>query len=107
MNNTDDSASNEEQLTTMPMNYSALLAMTRPLVITRQTSRTLGAPIFEDKVISLEARDWWVEFALRTGEIIHSDLPIGRRQDEEDLAATPALPQRGSNLRIRIHLGMS
>jgi hypothetical protein len=107
MNNSDDSADNEEQLTNVPMNYSALLAMTRPLVIIRQTSRSLGAPIFEDKAISLKASDWWVEFALRKGEIICGDLPIERMQGEEGTAATPALPHRGSDLRIRIHLGMS
>jgi hypothetical protein len=107
MNNTDDSPNDEEQLTNVPMYYSALLEMTRPLVITRQTSRSLGAPIFEDKAISLKASDWWVEFALRKGEIICDDLPTGRGQSEEGSTTTPALPQRGSDLRIRIHLGMS
>jgi len=107
MNNTDDSASDEKQSTTVPMDYRTLLAMTRPLVITQPTSRSLVAPISEDKAISLEAKDWWLEFALRKGEIICGDLPIGRRQDEEEPATTPALPQRGSDLRIRIHIGMS
>ena len=107
MSNTDDSASDEEQLATVPMDYRTLLATTRPLVITQQTSRSLGVPIYEDKAISLEATDWWVEFALRKGEIICGDLPIGRMGGEEGLTTTTALPQRGSGLRIRIHLGMS
>jgi hypothetical protein len=107
MNNQGDSASDEEKLKTLPMDYRTLLAITRPMVITRPTSLSLGAPIFEDKAISLEARYWWVEFALRKGEIICSNLPIRSRQDEEGLTTTPALPQRGSDLRIRIHLGMS
>ena len=107
MNDTDDSASDEEQLKTETMDYRTLLAMTRPLIITWRTSLSSGGPIFEDKAISLEARDWWVEFALRKGEIICSDLPIGRRQGKEGPTTTPALPQRGSDLRIRIHLGMS
>jgi hypothetical protein len=107
MNNPDNSASDEEKLKTPPMDYRTLLAVTRPLVITRPTSFSWGAPIFEDKAISLEARYWWADFTLRKGEIICSDLPIRSRQDEEGLTTTPALPQRGSDLRIRIHLGMS
>ena len=107
MNNPGDSASDEEELETLPMDYRTLLAITRPLVITPPASLSLGAPIFEDKIVSLGARDQWVEFALRKGEIICSDLPIRNRQDEEGLTTTPALPQRGSDLRIRIHLGMS
>jgi len=107
MNNPDDSTSDEEELKTLPMDYRTLLAVTRPLVITRPTSLSWGAPIFEDKAISLEARYWWVEFTLRKGEIICTDLPIKNRQDEEGLTKTPALPQRGSDLRIKIHLGMS
>lgn len=107
MNNPDDSASDQEELKTVPMDYRVLMAITRPLVITKPTSLSWGAPIFEDKAISLKASDWWVEFALRKGEIIFTDLPIRSRQDKEGTATTPALPQRGSNLRIRIHLGMS
>jgi len=107
MNNTDDSASDEEQLAPVPMDYLTLLAITRPLFITQPTSRSFGAPIYEDKAISLQARDWWVEFALKKGEIICGDIPIGGRQGEDGLTTTSALPQRGSDLRIRIHLGMS
>jgi len=107
MNNTDDSASDEEQLATVSMDYGDLLAMTRPLMITKQTSRSLRVPIDEDEAISLEAGDWWVEFALRNGKILCGDLPSGRMRGEEGLATTTALPQRGSDLRIRIHLGMS
>ena len=107
MNKPDDSASDEEQSKTLPMDYRTLLAMTRPLVIIWPTSLSLGAPIFEDKAISLEAGHWWVEFALRKGEIIYGKLPIVGRQDEKESTTTPALPQRGLHLRIRIHLGMS
>ena len=107
MNDPGDSASDEEELKTLPMDYRTLLAITRPLVITRPTSLSLGAPIFEDKAISLEARYWWVEFALRKGEIICTDLTMERRQDEEGISAMPALHQRGLDLRMRIHLGMS
>ncbi len=107
MSNTDDSIDGEEQSTTVPMNYSALLAMTRPLAIIRKTSQSSGTPIFEDKAISLKAGDWWVEFALRKGEIICDDVPIGVMQGEEIPITISAFPQRDSNLRIRIHLGMS
>lgn len=107
MDNPGDSASDEERSKTLPMDYRTLMAITRPLVITRPTSLSLGAPISDDEVVSLGARDQWVEFALRKGEIICSDSPIRKRQDGAGLAATPALPQRSSDLRIRIHLGMS
>ena len=107
MNNPGDPASDEEELKTLPMDYRTLLAITRPLVIAPPASLSLGAPIFDDEVVSLGARDQWVEFALRKGEIICSDSPIRKRQDREGLATTPALRQRGSDLRIRIHLGMS
>lgn len=107
MNNTDDPARDKEQLAPVPMDYLTLLAVTRPLVITQPTSRSLRARIYEDRAISLQVKDWWVEFALKQGEIILGDVPIGGRQGEEGSATTPALPQRGSHLRIRIHLGMS
>ena len=107
MNNTDDSINDEEQSTTVPINYSALLAVTRPLVVTQPMSRSLPSPIHEDKSISLKASDWWVEFALKKGEIICGDMPRGGMQNEESSTTISASPQRGSNLRIRIHLGMS
>jgi hypothetical protein len=89
------------------MDYRTLLAITRPLVITQPNSLSWGAPIFGDKAISLEARYWWVDSTLRKGEIICTDLTMERRQDEEGISAMPALYQRGSYLRMRIHLGMS
>jgi hypothetical protein len=72
MNNTDDSASDEEQLASVPMNYSALLAMTRPLVITEDDLLSLRG----DEVFLLGfgippgPADRRAEFALRRGEII-------------------------------------
>ena len=107
MNNTDDPARDKEQLASVPMDYLTLLSMTRPLVIIQSTCGSLESPIHEDRAISLQVKDWWVEFALKQGEIIFGDVPIGGRQGEEGSATTPALPQRGSHLRIRIHLGMS
>ena len=107
MNNTDDPARDKEQLAPVPMDYLTLLSITRPLVIIQSTCGSLEFPIHEDRAISLQVKDWWVEFALKQGEIIFGDVPIGGRQGEEGSATTPALPQRGSHLRIRIHLGMS
>jgi hypothetical protein len=89
------------------MDYRTLLAITRPLVITQSTSLSWGVPIFEAKVVPLGARNWWVDFTLRKGEIICTGLTMERRQDEEGISAMPALYQRGSYLRMRIHLGMS
>jgi hypothetical protein len=89
MNNTDDSASDEEQLAIVPMDYRALLAMTRPLVITENTLLSLRG----DKIslsgfgISPEPADWRAESTLRRGEILRPGL--------------------SGRLKLRIYLGMS
>ena len=106
MNNPDD-FNNEEQSAPVPVDYLTILATTRPLVIADPTCRSLEVSVYEDKAISLQVRDWWVEFALKKGEIILGDVPTGRRQDEEGQTTASALPQKNSDLRIRIHLGMS
>jgi len=104
MNNTDDSASDEEQLATVPMDYSALLAMTRPLVITEDALLSFrGGEFFRlDLGISPEPADRRAEFALRIGEIL---CPGG----ECDVARESILDlgETGSNLKLRIYLGMS
>ena len=130
----DNSADDEEQLTTPekemnmpghnraesvsaePVDYGALLAMTRPLVISK------------DAALSLGIGDCRAEFALRKGEILGPDswwrsmgedggLAMTRewaRTDPTpeggyDVAEEPisAQSQRRLNLRIKIHLGMS
>ena len=121
----DNSADDEEQLATPekemnlpghnsaesvspePGDYGALLAMTRPLVISK------------DGALSLGAGDCRVEFALRKGEILCPNssgqrMKSGMRtgpatEGGYDVAekSISALPQRRLNLRIRIHLGMS
>jgi len=104
MNNTDDSASDEEQLAAVSMNYSALMAMTHPLIITEDTLLSLrGGAIFRSGFgILLETADRRAEFALRRGEIL---CPGGGC----DVAweSIFALGETGSNLKLRIHLGMS
>jgi hypothetical protein len=107
---------NAESVSPEPGDYSALLAMTRPLVISK------------DGALSLEAGDCRVEFALRKGEIICPDSPGCEVKGDGGLAITKegartnlppegkydvveesifALPQRRLHLKIRIHLGMS
>jgi len=104
MNNPEDSASDEERLETVPMDYSALLAMTRPLVITEDALLSLrGGEVFRSgSGISPEPADRRAEFAQRRGEIF---CPEG----ECDAARESifALGETGSNLKLRIHLGMS
>jgi hypothetical protein len=104
MSNTDDSASDEEQLATVPMDYSDLMAMTRPLVITEDALMSLrGEGVFRVGVgISPEPADRRAEFALRRGEIL---CPEG----ECDVARESifALGETVSNLKLRIYLGMS
>jgi hypothetical protein len=104
MNNTDDSTSDEEQLATVPMDYSDLMAMTRPLVITEDDLLSLrGDEVFLLGFgISPEPADRRAEFAPRGGEIL---CPEG----ECDVARESifALGEIGSNLQLRIYLGMS
>jgi len=87
--------------------YRALLAITRPLVIAKHTPLSSRLPIYRDQAISLETEDCRAESALRKGEILCPDLSEPRMAGDEGLAATTALPQTESNLRIRIYLGMS
>ena len=104
MNNTDDSISDEEQLATVPMDYSTLLAMTLPLVITEDGPLSLrGEKVFRSSFgISPGPADRRAEFALRRGEILY---PEG----ECDVAreSISVLGETGSNLKLRICLGMS
>ena len=104
MKNTDDSASDEEQLAAVPMDYSDLLAMTRPLVITEDALLSLrGGEVFRlGSGISPEPADRRAEFVLRRGEIL---CPEG----ESDVAQESifALGETGSNLKLRIYLGTS
>ena len=104
MNNRDDSTSDEEQLETVPMDYRALLAMTRPLVITEDDLLSLrGGEVFRLGFgISPEPADRRAEFALKRGEIL---CPEG----ECDVARESifALGETVSNLELRIYLGMS
>jgi len=104
MNNTDNSASDEEQLATVPMDYSALMAMTRPLVITEDALLSLrGGGVFRlDFGIPPEPVDRRAEFAQRRGEIL---CPEG----ECDVARESifALGETVSNLKLRIYLGTS
>jgi hypothetical protein len=104
MNNTDNSANDEEQLATVPMDYRALLAMTRPLVITEDAPLSLrGGEVFRSGFgIWPEPADFREEFTLRKGEILRSE-------GECDVAgeSISALVETGSNLKLRICLNMS
>jgi hypothetical protein len=104
MNNMDDSASDEEQLATEPMDYSDLLAMTRPLVITEDALRSLrGEEVFRlGSGSSPGPADRRAEFALRIGEI----LCPGTEYDAAR-GAISASGKKGPNLKLRIYLGMS
>jgi len=105
-----------ESVSPEPGDYGALLAMTRPLVISK------------DGALSLGTGDCRAEFALRKGEILCPDklghgvtgdggITITREgawigRDPEGGYDVPEeysfdLPRRRLNLRIRIHLGMS
>ena len=129
MNNTDDSPNNEEQSATVPTDYRALLAMTRPLVVGEHTLPSWrGGEICRSGCgISPEPGDRPAESTLRKGEILCPDNsesatakdegPATRNEEagtssapEVEDATTEArsdLPQTDSNLQIRIYLGMS
>ena len=105
-----------ESVSAEPGDYAALLAMTRPLVISR------------DGALSLGTGDCRAEFALRKGEILvlgRSGRTVTRdgwfamtrewvrtdsaRESGYNVAerSSSTLPTRRSNLKLRIHLGMS
>ena len=118
MNNTDNPTNDEEQLGTIPTDYRALLAMTRPLVIADHTLPSWrGGEICRLGFgISPGSGDGRAESTLRRGEIFRSDKSeVGTTEDEgratgyEDAAAESisALRRRDPNLQIRICLGMS
>jgi hypothetical protein len=104
MNNTDDSANDEEQLATEPMDYSDLMEMTRPLVITEDAIRSLrGEEVFRLGSGSAPGpADRRAEFALRIGEIL---CPGGECDAARGSISAPG--KTGSNLKLRIYLGMS
>ena len=129
MNNTDNPTNDEEQLGTIPTDYRALLAMTRPLVIEEHTLPSWrGGEICRSGFgISPGSGDGRAESTLKRGEIFRSyESELGLAQDEklatttEQAGTSPApevedkrmkarstLPQTDSNLQIRICLGMS
>jgi hypothetical protein len=129
MSNTDNPANDEEQLATIPTDYRALLAMTRPLLIAEHTLRSWrGGEICRSGFgIPLEPGDWPAEFTLSRGEIVRPDESELRTTGDEGRAtgneeagtssaqevgdesteARCALPRGDSNLQIRICLGMS
>jgi hypothetical protein len=108
--------------------YRSLLVTTRPFRITEDRLLSSGIAVRGDEEMSLETGDWRAEFALRKGEILRADLPGERTRGDggpatagEGKGASPApegghdaaaesvsdLPRMGSDLKIRIYLGMS
>jgi len=129
MNNTNNPTDDEDQLATIPTDYHALLAMTRPLVIAEDTLPSWrGGEICRSGFgTSSGSEDWRAEFALRRGEIFRSHESGSGIAEDEELPATPeeagtvstqevedaeagAVSTRrrsNPNLQIRICLGMS
>ena len=134
MKNRDNSPGDEEQFATPPMDYRALLAMTRPLVITERTilllqqDRVPHFPSATSSAISPKPGNCSAECALKRGEIFRPDEaergvgPDGGPGASGDETGTNASAEvendsqaefvsgsaePASNLRLRIHLGMS
>jgi hypothetical protein len=129
MNNTDNSSSDEQQSATIPTDYRALLAMTRPLVIAEHTlSSWRGGEMYRSGFGTSPGQgDWRAESTLRRGEILRSEDAGHGTTNDEELATTSeqaetsslseaedcaaecisALLRSDSNLQIRICIGMS
>ena len=107
MKNPNDPPDDEQQLAAPIRDYRTLLRTTRPLVITKR--RPLGPPlsIHRDQAISLGTGDSHGESVLKRGEIICPDSSEQSARSAPGLPATTALPLTGSDLRIRIYIGMS
>ena len=114
----------------MPTNYRALLAMTRLLVVTEDTPLSLlGEELsLSDSGSSREPAYWYAELTLWRGQILRPGLSGQGMGSDECTAATgdrvqansgpegecdagvqsvSASRQTGSNLKLRIYLGMS
>jgi len=109
MDNTGDSASDEQQSANMTTGYGALLAMTRPLVVTEHTLPSWrGGEICRSGFgVSAGTGDLCPESTLSRGEVLRSDESGLGIADDEELAT--ALEEAGtcSGLQLRICLGMS
>lgn len=129
MRNANDPTNDEEQQTTTPTDYRALLAITRPLIIAEHTLPWWrGGQVCRSGFGMLsEPGDWRAEFILRRGEIFRSRQSRHELAEDEELNRTPeeagrssvpeaedvagesisALYRKDSNLQIRICIGMS
>jgi hypothetical protein len=107
MKNTNDPPDDENHLATPIWDYRTLLQSTRRLVIKKQITLPPSLLIHRDQPISLETGDCHEESVLKTGEIVFPDLSGQSVTSDPGLSAMTALLKTGSNLRIRIYIGMS
>jgi hypothetical protein len=109
MSNADNPSNDEEQSATMPTDYHALLAMTRPLVVAERTLQSWrgGKTCGWGLRISRGSGDWRAEFILKRGEILCPDLSGQKDTAREGLETTTTPRQTDSDLRMRIYIGMS
>lgn len=107
MDNMNDSADERDQLATPVTDYHSLLEMTQALAIAKNSASLPQVPMHGAEEMSPEAGDTAAESALRRGEIVYADPSEQRVRDYEEPVDEAASFQPGSNLRIRIYLGMS
>jgi len=107
MENTNDPASDGDQPITPLKGYRALLDMTRPLVITKNTAPPSQQSIYRDQPVSLEAGGCHGESVLKRGEIVCPDPSGQTATGDQRPGAAIDLPLTSSKLRIRIYIGMS
>ena len=112
MNSTDNPTNDEDQPVTIPTDYRALLAMTRPLLVAERSLLSWrGGEICRSSFgTSSEPGDWRPEFMLRRGEIFRSHESRQGIAEDGELAAAEsidALRRSDSSLQIRICIGMS
>jgi hypothetical protein len=107
MNNANDSADEEQRWANPVSDYRALLEMTRALAIARETPSSPQVPGHDNEAMPPETGLSDAEAALKRGEIVYPERSGQRVTNDEEPTDETASPEPGSNLRIRIYLGMS
>ena len=109
MSSIGDSPRDKQQLADMMTDYGALLAMTRPLVVTEHSLPAWrGGEVYRAGFgISVELGDRRPESTLSRGEVLQSDESNLGVSDDGELAAVWEATGTRPALQLRICIGMS
>jgi len=109
MSNTGDSSGDKQQSAGMTTDYRALLAITRPLIVTEHSLLSWrGGEVYRSGFgVSAGPGDRYPESTVSRGEVFRSDETGLATGDDAELAAAWDEMRIGSALQLRICIGMS